>query len=71
MTTTTEFYKWWVVDERSGERRLTPYKLTRIDAERAFADAQPDLATGDVRSLTNAGEAPADSRPGANWSRRY
>jgi hypothetical protein len=71
MTTATEFYKWWFVDERTGERRLTPYRLTRIDAERAFAGAEPDFATGEVRSLTSAGKAPTDSRPGANWSWRY
>lgn len=71
MTTATEFYKWWFVDERTGERRLTPYKLTRIDALRAFTDAEPDLATGEVRHLANADKTPADSRPGATWSWRY
>ena len=31
----TEFFRWWIVDDRSGKRRLTTYKLTRADA--AFA----------------------------------
>jgi hypothetical protein len=36
MTTATEFFNWWIIDQRTSERRLTTYKLTRIDAERAF-----------------------------------
>ena len=69
--TPTGFYRWWFVDERTGERRLTPYKLTRIDAERAFAGAEPDLATHEIRHRASAGARPAGSRPGANWSWRY
>jgi len=28
MATPTEFFRWWIVDERTGKRRLTTYKLT-------------------------------------------
>ena len=68
MSTPTEFFRWWITDERTGERRLTTYKLTRADAERAFPEAEPDLQTHEVRDLPDPGEAPANSRPGENWS---
>jgi len=68
MPTPTEFFRWWITDERTGERRLTTYKLTRADAERAFPGAEPDLQTREVRDLPNPGEAPANSRPGETWS---
>ena len=66
--TSTEFYNWWITDERTWERRLTTYKLTRADAERAFPGAEPDLQTRELRHLPTAGEAPANSRPGGEWS---
>jgi len=66
--TPTEFYNWWIIDERTGTRRLTTYKLTRADAERAFPGAQPELQTRELRYLPNAGGAPASSRPGGEWS---
>jgi hypothetical protein len=70
LTTPTEFYRWWVVEEITGERLLTPYKLTRSNAEKAFAGAVPDLATREVRNLAGEDETPVDSRPGAAWSWR-
>jgi hypothetical protein len=66
--TPTEFYNWWITDERTGERRLTTYKLTRANAERAFPGAEPDLQTRELRHLPKAGDAPANSRPGGGWS---
>jgi len=39
MSIPTEFFHWWIIDERTGERRLTTYKLSRADAERAFPGA--------------------------------
>lgn len=44
-----EFFKWWVVDERTGDRWLTTYKLSRPDAQRAFPCAEPEPLTRDVR----------------------
>lgn len=64
MSTPTEFFRWWIIDEGTGERRLTTYKLTRVDAERAFPGAEPDLQTRELRHLHEPGEAPADSRLG-------
>ena len=66
--TSTEFYNWWIVDERTGALRLTTYKLTRADAERAFPGAKPDLETRELRYLPKAGGAPPSSRPGGEWS---
>jgi hypothetical protein len=43
MPNPTEFFNWYITDERTGERRLTTYKLSRPDAERAFPGAEPDL----------------------------
>ena len=63
MVTPTEFFHWWIPDERTGERRLTPYKLSRADAERAFPGAEPDLQTGEVRDLPKPDRLPANSRP--------
>jgi hypothetical protein len=68
MQTPTEFFNWYIRDERTGERRLTTYKLSRADAERAFPGAEPALETREVRSLPGAGEKPPNSRPGGNWS---
>ena len=66
--TLTEFFNWWIVDERTGAQRLTTYKLTRANAERAFPGAEADLATLEIRNLPRAGKAPPNSRPGGEWS---
>ena len=68
MPTPTEFFRWWIVDERTGERRLTTYKLSRADAQRAFPTAEPDWETREVRDLPDPAETPASSRPGGKWS---
>ena len=66
--TPTEFYNWWFTDERTGERRLTTYKLSRADAQRAFPGAEPDLQSRELRHLPKADEAPANHRTGREWS---
>jgi hypothetical protein len=68
MTIQVEFFNWWIIDERTGQRRLTTYKLSRADAERAFAGAEPDLPTGELRNLPGALDGPRNSRPGGSWS---
>ena len=62
MPTPTEFFRWWIIDEHTGERRLTAFKLTRVDAGRAFPGAEPDLQTRELRHLHEPGEVPANSR---------
>lgn len=52
------------LDERTGERRLTDYKLSRADAQRAFPGAEAEPLTREVRNLPAPGEALASSRPG-------
>ena len=32
MANFVEFFSWWIVDDRTGERRLTTYKLSRAAA---------------------------------------
>ena len=65
MSTPTEFFRWWITDERTRKRRKTTFMLTRADAERAFPGAEPDLQSREVRNLPDPGQAPANSRPGA------
>jgi hypothetical protein len=67
MSPLTEFFCWWVIDERTGERRLTRFKLTRVDAQRAFPGAEPDLQTREVRNLPDVDELPPHSRPDGDW----
>jgi hypothetical protein len=64
----TEFYRWWIVDEVTGERVLTPYKLTCAHAALAFPSAEPDLKTREVRHLPDLGSDPwGSTRPGDPW----
>jgi hypothetical protein len=58
----TEFFRWWIIDERTDERRLTTYALSRADAARAFPGAEPDLQTRELHYLSEPGAAPPDSR---------
>jgi len=60
----TEYFLWYVPDERTGKLQLTKYKLTRADAERAFPGAVPDLSSREVRDVPEIGRAPANRRPG-------
>ena len=68
MANLIEFFRWWVLDECTGERRLTSYKLNRADAQRAFPGAEPDPLTREVRDWPDAGEAPASGGRGQRWS---
>jgi hypothetical protein len=60
----TEFFRWFIVDERTGKRRLTTYAMTRKHAAERFPDAEPDLRTREVRNLPDRGEAADNTRPG-------
>jgi hypothetical protein len=52
MTTPTEFFRWWITDERTGKRRLTRYAMTREEAAERFPEgADADLRTREVRHL--------------------
>ena len=69
MGTPTEFFRWWIIDEVTGERVLTPYKLTRAHAALAFPSAEPNLDTSEIRHLPELGADPwRASRPGEPWS---
>jgi len=64
----TEFFCWWVIDERTGVQRLTAYKLSRVNAERAFPGAEPDSRTREVRVTHGGGYIPPGNRPGTPWA---
>ncbi len=69
MTTATVFYRWWIVDEGTGERILTPYKLTSAHAALAFPGAEPNLQTRELRHLPDVGQDPwGTTRPGDPWA---
>jgi hypothetical protein len=59
MSTLTEFFCWWIIDEQTGERPLTRLKLTRVDAQRAFPGAEPEVQTRETRYLPGGHELPA------------
>jgi hypothetical protein len=64
----TDFYRWWIVDEVTGERVLTPYKLTCAHAALAFPNAEPALQTLEVRELPQLEAGPwSTTRPGDPW----
>ncbi len=68
MSSTTEFYRWWIVDQVTGERVLTPYKLTSAHAALAFPGAVPNLQTREIRHLPALGQDPwGTTRPGEPW----
>lgn len=65
MTIPTEFFRWYVTDERTGKQRLTGYAMSREQAAERFPGARPDLRTREVRHLPGTGEdPPANTRPG-------
>jgi hypothetical protein len=41
MTTPTEFFRWYITDERTGKRRLTAYVMTREEAAERYPGAEP------------------------------
>jgi hypothetical protein len=53
----TEFFRWYITDERTGKRRLTSYAMTREQAAERFPEgAEPDLRTREVRHLDPPGD---------------
>ena len=61
MDVLAEYFNWWVVDETTGERQLTRFKLSRENAQRAFPGAEPDLHSREVHDLAAPGELLADT----------
>ena len=45
----TEYFRWWVVDQGTGERWRTSTHLSRDDARRIFPGAVPDLRSREFR----------------------
>jgi len=44
-----EYFRWWVVDQLTGERSRTRAHLNRDDAQRLFPGAVPDLPSREFR----------------------
>ena len=61
----TEFSLWWITDARTGKRRKTTYRMTRVDAIERFPDAQRVYGELEIRNLP---EGP-DERDTAGASR--
>jgi hypothetical protein len=61
--TPTEFYRWLIVDERTGKRRRTTYAMTRADAAERYPGAEPDLQRRELRNVPDPGEQRGNSRP--------
>jgi hypothetical protein len=68
MTAPIEFFRWWIVDERTGKRRLTTYKLSRVEAAKAFPKAHPDLHSSEIRNLPGPRESTGNTGPDRRWS---
>ena len=67
MNIVTELFRWWVVDEVTGERQLTTFKLSRENAQRAFPGAKPDLESREVSGFLPP-EEPSVSFPVADMA---
>jgi len=63
MPTPTEFFRWWIVDERTGTRRLTTYKMQRADAASRYPGAEPNLQSREVRQLPEPSEIHGNRKP--------
>ena len=64
MSKPTEFFRWWVANERRpGKRRLTTYAMTREQAAERFPGAEPDERTRAVRNLPETPEEAMQRRP--------
>jgi len=63
MRSPTEFFRWWITDERTGKRRRTTYKMTRATAAERYPGAEPDLPSREVYNLPELGEAAGNTKP--------
>ena len=50
MSKPTEFHLWWITD-KSGQRRMTTYRMDRETALKRYPDAQPVPASVEIRYL--------------------
>ena len=46
------FYRWFIVDRRTGGRKLMPHFMTFAQAGGLYPGAQPDLRTCEVRAVS-------------------
>ena len=63
MLTPTDSFRLYIVDERTGKRRLTRFAMTREQAAEGYPGAEPNLHTREVRNLPEPGEMRANTKP--------
>ena len=63
MPVPTEFFRWYIVDERTGKRRLTRFAMMREQAAEGYPGAEPNLHTREVRNLPEPGELHGNTKP--------
>ena len=47
---TLEYFRFWIVDQRTGKLRLSTYKMTREEARERYPGAEPEMATRVLRA---------------------
>ena len=56
-------YRWWLVDERTGKRRLSSWRMTPAVAAELHPGAEIELSSAEVRapigSASDSGRKPA------------
>ena len=50
-------WRWWIVDERTGKRRLTSYHLSEEDAQRQFPGAEREPSSIEERRTSGSAAA--------------
>ena len=64
MPTETEFFRWWIPDERTGKLRRTRHMMDHQTAEERHPGCKPDLASREVRTTYRPGErVPGNVKP--------
>jgi|GEM_PF-1834487 len=63
------FYRWWLVDERTGKRRRTSWSMTAATVRERHPSAEADLSSAEIRGgaasgASDTGRAAAESVAG-------
>jgi hypothetical protein len=61
-----ELFHWWFHDDKTGQRRRTPYAMDRETATGLYGNVQPDETTRVLRAIAERGDSAAISEPPRN-----
>jgi hypothetical protein len=64
----TEFFRWYITDERTGKRRADALRDDACRCGGTFPGRRADLGTREVRELPEPGEVRSNTRPPAATS---